>query len=92
MLSQVTDLVTTDAANTYWLPPTTYLLSTGEYRTGATATRSRPTGATGWCENPREVARRELPLEHTCRQNAPRSWPLAPWPSACRLCHFRDGP
>ena len=27
MLSQVTDLVTTDAANTYWLPPTTYLLS-----------------------------------------------------------------
>ena len=47
MLSQVTDLVTTDAANTYWLPPTTYLLSPGEYRTGAAhATRSTPTGAT----------------------------------------------
>src|SRR4051794_40950296 len=34
MLRQVTDLVTTDAADRYWLPPTTYLLSEGEYRLG----------------------------------------------------------
>jgi putative ABC transport system permease protein len=51
MLSQVTDLVTTDAANTYWLPPTTYLLSTGEYRTGAASYQINTYWRDGMCEN-----------------------------------------
>ena len=51
MLSQVTDLVTTDAANTYWLPPTTYLLSTGEYRTGANSYQINTYWRDGMCEN-----------------------------------------
>ena len=51
MLSQVTDLVTTDAANTYWLPPTTYLLTTGEYRTGAHSYQINTYWRDGMCEN-----------------------------------------
>ena len=51
MLSQVTDLVTTDAANTYWLPPTTYLLTTGEYRTGATSYQINTYWRDGMCEH-----------------------------------------
>ena len=50
MLSQVTDLVTTDAANTYWQPPTMYLLSTGDYRTGANSYQINTYWRDGMCE------------------------------------------
>ena len=49
MLSQATDLVTTDAANTYWLPPTTYLLGSGEYRTGANSYQINTYWRDGMC-------------------------------------------
>ena len=50
MLRQVTDLVTTEAADTYWQPPTTYLLSQGEYRTGSTSYQMNVYWRDGMCE------------------------------------------
>ena len=49
--SQVTDLVTTDAGELLLAPPTTYLLTPGEYRAGAATYQINTYWRDGMCEN-----------------------------------------
>ena len=50
MLAEVTDLVTTDAANAYWQPPTPYLYSQGDYHSGGRTYQIKAYWRDGMCD------------------------------------------
>jgi putative ABC transport system permease protein len=50
MLAQVTDLVTTDAANSHWQSPTTYLYSLGDYHSGPRTYQIKAYWRDGMCD------------------------------------------
>jgi hypothetical protein len=50
MLAKVTDLVTTDAANGYWQPPTTYMYSQGDYHSGGRSYQIKAYWRDGMCD------------------------------------------
>ena len=60
MLDTVSDLITSTAADAYWQPPTTYLLSRGEYRLGGRTYQINTYWRDGMCDDAtsKDAARR----------------------------------
>ena len=50
MLAKVTDLATSDSANAYWKPPTTYMYSLGDYHSGPRTYQIKAYWRDGMCD------------------------------------------